>query len=131
MADSLPRRWREARDGRPHRAPDSLWPRAELVELARAIAVETGGQITITDDVADAVAGCDVALTDVWVSMGEPDEVWAERIGLLLPYQVNARVLELTGNPDVKFMHCLPAFHNAETAVGRRSSTATGSRRSR
>jgi ornithine carbamoyltransferase len=99
--------------------PRELEPRPELVEAACAIAVESGGNITIANDVGTAVAGCDALATDVWVSMGEPDEIWAERIGLLLPYQVNERVLELTGNPDVKFMHCLPAFHNAETAVGR------------
>src|SRR5439155_1577192 len=98
--------------------PKSLWPREEIVEQARSIANETGAQITITDDVGEAVRGCDVLLTDVWVSMGEPDEVWAERIELLKPYQVNAAALAATGNPDVKFMHCLPAFHNTETQVG-------------
>jgi ornithine carbamoyltransferase len=100
-------------------SPKSLWPREEIVELAQSIASETGAQITITDDVAEAVRGCDVLLTDVWVSMGEADEVWAERIELLKPYQVNADVLAATGNPDVKFMHCLPAFHNTETEVGK------------
>jgi ornithine carbamoyltransferase len=100
-------------------SPKSLWPREEIVELARSVAAETGAQITITEDVAEAVRGCDVLLTDVWVSMGEPDEVWAERIELLRPYQVNAETMAATGNPDVKFMHCLPAFHNTETQVGR------------
>src|SRR6476620_7736657 len=100
-------------------SPKSLWPRDEIVELARSIAAETGATITITEDVAEAVRGADFLLTDVWVSMGEPDEVWAERIELLRPYQVNAKTLELTGNPDVKFMHCLPAFHNTETQVGK------------
>jgi ornithine carbamoyltransferase len=100
-------------------SPKSLWPRDEIVEQARAIAGETGAQITITDDVAEAVRGCDVLLTDVWVSMGEPDEVWAERINLLKPYQVNADAMAATGNPDVKFMHCLPAFHNTDTQVGK------------
>jgi ornithine carbamoyltransferase len=100
-------------------SPKSLWPRGEIVEQAHSIAGETGGQITITDDVAEAVKGCDVLLTDVWVSMGEPDEVWAERIELLKPYQVNAEAMAATGNPDAKFMHCLPAFHNTETQVGK------------
>ena len=100
-------------------SPKSLWPRDEIVELARSIAGETGAQITITEDVAEAVRGCDVLLTDVWVSMGEPDEVWAERIDLLKPYQVNAETMAATGNPDAKFMHCLPAFHNTETQVGK------------
>jgi ornithine carbamoyltransferase len=100
-------------------SPKSLWPREEIVETARSIAAETGATITITEDVAEAVKGADVLLTDVWVSMGEADEVWAERIRLLTPYQVNADAMRLTGNPDVKFMHCLPAFHNKDTEVGR------------
>jgi ornithine carbamoyltransferase len=100
-------------------SPKSLWPRDEIVELARSVAAETGATITITDDVAEAVRGADALLTDVWVSMGEPDDVWAERIKLLLPFQINAKTIELTGNPDVKFMHCLPAFHNTETQVGK------------
>jgi ornithine carbamoyltransferase len=100
-------------------SPKSLWPREEIVELANSIASETGAQITITDDVAKAVEGCDVLLTDVWVSMGEADGVWAERIELLKPYQINAETMAKTGNPDVKFMHCLPAFHNTETQVGK------------
>jgi ornithine carbamoyltransferase len=100
-------------------SPRSLWPREEIVELARQAASETGAQITITEDVAEAVSGCDFLLTDVWVSMGESDEVWAERIKLLMPYQVNSKTMELTGNPETKFMHCLPAFHNTETEVGK------------
>jgi ornithine carbamoyltransferase len=100
-------------------APKSLWPSHEFTTLAKKIADETGARITITDDVAEGVKGCDVLFTDVWVSMGEPDEVWAERIALLTPYQVNAKAMELTGNPDAKFMHCLPAFHNTDTAVGK------------
>jgi ornithine carbamoyltransferase len=100
-------------------SPKSLWPSDEVQKLARGVAAESGAKLTITESVADAVKGCDVLLTDVWVSMGEPDEVWAERIKLLLPYQVNAEAMRLTGNPDVKFMHCLPAFHNADTQVGK------------
>jgi ornithine carbamoyltransferase len=100
-------------------APKSLWPSDEFVALAEQTAAETGAQITITEDVAEAVAGCDVLFTDVWVSMGEPDDVWKERIELLKPYQVNAETMKLTGNPDVKFMHCLPAFHNTDTQVGK------------
>jgi ornithine carbamoyltransferase len=99
-------------------APKSLWPQDEIVELARSAAADTGAQITITEDVAEAVKGADVLLTDVWVSMGEGDEVWAERIKLLTPYQVNAEAMAATGNPDCKFMHCLPAFHNRDTEVG-------------
>src|SRR3954471_18266682 len=100
-------------------SPKSLWPRDEIVESARSTAAETGAEITITEDVSEAVRGADALLTDVWVSMGEPDEVWAERIELLTPYQVNAETMRRTGNPDVKFMHCLPAFHNTETQVGK------------
>jgi ornithine carbamoyltransferase len=100
-------------------SPKSLWPRDDIVDLARSIADETGAEITITENVAEAVRGADFLLTDVWVSMGEPDEVWAERIELLRPYQVNSEAMAATGNPDVKFMHCLPAFHNTETQVGK------------
>jgi len=100
-------------------APSSLWPSADFVTLANEIAAETGAKITITEDVAEAVKGCDVLFTDVWVSMGEPAEAWGERIELLKPYQVNSDTMALTGNPDVKFMHCLPAFHNTDTAVGK------------
>ena len=100
-------------------SPKSLWPRREIVDLARSTAESTGAVITLTEDVAEAVKGCDVLLTDVWVSMGEPADVWGERIELLLPYQVNAETMKLTGNADVKFMHCLPAFHNTETQVGK------------
>ena len=100
-------------------APRSLWPAEDLVENAREQARQSGGQITITEDVEAAVSGCDVLLTDVWVSMGESDDVWAERIELLRPYQINAQTMALTGNPDVKFMHCLPAFHNTDTQVGK------------
>ena len=99
-------------------SPRSLWPADEIQALAHETARESGATILLTDDVEQGVTGCDVLLTDVWVSMGEPAKVWKERIELLLPYQVNARAIELTGNPEVKFMHCLPAFHNADTSVG-------------
>ena len=100
-------------------APKALQPAAELVAQCQAVARETGARITITDDPAAGVKGCDFVITDVWVSMGEPAEVWKERIGLLKPYQVNAALMASTGNPDCKFMHCLPAYHNLETKVGR------------
>ena len=99
-------------------APSSVQPEESLVKKCREIAAATGGTITITEDVAAAVKDADFLYTDVWVSMGEPKEVWEERIRLLKPYQVNRQVLDLTGNPDVKFLHCLPAFHNRETVVG-------------
>ncbi|MBW8483285.1 ornithine carbamoyltransferase [Actinomadura parmotrematis] len=100
-------------------APKSLWPDQDMVvKPAKEVAAQTGAEIVITDDVAEGVKGADFVLTDVWVSMGEPKEVWDERIKLLKPYQVNMDVLKATGNPQVKFMHCLPAFHNRETAVG-------------
>lgn len=99
-------------------APKSVQPTAELVAQANAIAKETGAEIIVTDNVAEGVKGCDFIYTDVWVSMGEPDEVWKERIELLRPYQVNKAMMDATGNPKCKFMHCLPAFHNRETAVG-------------
>ena len=100
-------------------APKALQPAAELVAECRAIAVKTGARITITDDPKAGVKGCDFLYTDVWVSMGEPAEVWAERIALLKPFQVNAELMAATGNPGCKFMHCLPAYHNLETQVGR------------
>ena len=99
-------------------APQSLWPDATLVETCKIIAAETGARLTITDDVETGLKGADFVHTDVWVSMGEPDSVWAERVELLKPYQVNATAIEKTGNPQVKFMHCLPAFHNRETKIG-------------
>ncbi len=100
-------------------APKSCQQDAELVAKCREIAKETGAKITITDNVEEAVKGCDFLYTDVWVSMGEPAEVWEERIKLLRPYQINMDVVKMIGNPNVKFMHCLPAFHNLETQVGR------------
>ena len=99
-------------------APESLWPDRELVAQCEALAEQTGGSVTITSDVAAGVAGCDFIHTDVWVSMGEPESVWAERIEVLSAYQVNAEVMAATGKADTKFMHCLPAFHNRDTEVG-------------
>jgi ornithine carbamoyltransferase len=98
--------------------PKHQWPEESLVEQCKEIAAETGARLTLTDDVADGVKDADYLYTDVWVSMGEPESVWAERVGLLKPYQVNAEAMALSGNPDVKFMHCLPAFHNRDTEVG-------------
>ncbi|WP_291579287.1 ornithine carbamoyltransferase [Clostridium sp. UBA6640] len=100
-------------------APKSLFPEDELVKKCEKLISETGGKITLTDNVEEGVKDVDVIYTDVWVSMGEPDEVWEQRIKLLMPYQVNKKMLELTGNKDVKFMHCLPAFHDVKTKVGK------------
>ncbi|MFZ4412249.1 MAG: ornithine carbamoyltransferase [Bacteroidales bacterium] len=99
-------------------APKACWPTEELVAKCREIAKETGGKITLTEDVAEGVKGVDFLYTDVWVSMGEPAEVWKERIQLLRPYQINMEVVKMTGNANVKFLHCLPAFHNRETTMG-------------
>ena len=99
-------------------APVACQPHKSLQDECREIAASTGGKITITDDVALAVKDCDFLYTDVWVSMGEPAHVWEERIKLLTPYRVDKRIMELTGNPDCKFLHCLPAFHNRETKLG-------------
>ena len=99
-------------------APKQCQPADDLVNTCRDIAKITGANITITDSVAEAVKGVDFLYTDVWVSMGEPDSVWDERIRLLKPFQINMDVLKKTGNPDVKFLHCLPAFHNRDTKVG-------------
>lgn len=98
--------------------PKSLWPDKRIVNAALAEAKLSGARILLTEDVQQGVSECDVVYTDVWVSMGEPDTAWAERIKLLMPYQVNAEVMAMTGNPHAKFMHCLPAFHNTETEVG-------------
>lgn len=100
-------------------APHAVWPRDEFLRPALDIAERTGARIRVTEDVADGVRGADVVYTDVWVSMGESEAVWDERVRLLRPYQVNAAMLAATGNPDVRFMHCLPAFHDLETEVGR------------
>jgi len=99
-------------------APEALWPAAALVDQCRAIAEQTGAKLTLTESVEEGVSGVDFIHTDVWVSMGEPDAVWAERIALLQPYQVNGEAMALAGKPDVKFMHCLPAFHNRDTTIG-------------
>ncbi|MCF8232262.1 MAG: ornithine carbamoyltransferase [Bacteroidales bacterium] len=100
-------------------APKDIQPSKELVDQAKEIATETGAEIEVTDKVEEGVKGCDFLYTDVWVSMGESEEVWKERIEKLKPYQVNKELMKKTGNPDVKFMHCLPAFHNADTKIGK------------
>ena len=100
-------------------APKELWPAQELIDTCKEIAKETGATVTVTDNVEEGVKGCDFIYTDVWVSMGEPAEVWAQRINLLRPYQVNQAMMDMTGNPNCKFIHCLPAYHNLETQVGR------------
>ena len=107
-------------------APKELQNSDEIVEMAKKIAEKTGARITVTDDVAAGVKDCDFLYTDVWVSMGEPKEVWDERIALLKDYQVNKATMEATGNPQVKFMHCLPAFHDRATKVGEDIFQATG-----
>ncbi|PMM41063.1 ornithine carbamoyltransferase [Vibrio splendidus] len=99
-------------------APKAFWPEEQLVEECQAISQTTGAKITLTEDVAEGVKGCDFLYTDVWVSMGEAPEAWDERVAVMTPYQVNMDVIKLTGNPQVKFMHCLPAFHNNETVIG-------------
>ena len=101
-------------------APCALWNTDEVIAAARAIAETTGARITHTEDVDEGVAGVDFVYTDVWVSMGEPEATWDERIALLRRYQVDAAMMRLTGNPDAKFMHCLPAFHDLETDMGRK-----------
>ena len=106
-------------------APSGLQPEASVRERAAEIAQHSGARITVTDDI-DAVAGVDVVSTDVWVSMGEPERVWEERVALLRPYRVTTETLARTGNPDVSFMHCLPAFHDQETVVGAQVAAVTG-----
>ncbi len=99
-------------------APDRLQPDGRLVREAQQVAAGTGARIALTADVAAGVKGCDFLCTDVWVSMGEPEAAWKERIAQLRPYQINADVMQMTGNPGVKFLHCLPAFHNRDTEIG-------------
>lgn len=106
--------------------PPEYAPEETLVASCRELAASTGARITITDDVAEGVAGCDFIYTDVWVSMGEPDAVWTERIAMLSPFRVNRAMMEATGNPDVKFLHCLPAFHDLETEVAREMNAKFG-----
>ncbi|HEY7431124.1 MAG TPA: ornithine carbamoyltransferase [Streptosporangiaceae bacterium] len=106
--------------------PAELHPHKDVVDLASGIASRTGARITVTEDPAAAVSGVDFIHTDVWVSMGEPTDVWAERVKVLTPYQVNAALLDKSGNPAVKFMHCLPAFHDPNTTVGREIMEHTG-----
>ena len=106
-------------------SPASVQPNAEVQAIARKLASETGARITVTDDL-DVIVGADFVYTDVWVSMGEPEEVWDERLALLTPYQVNQALLDRTGNPDVKVLHCLPAYHDLGTAIGRKLHERTG-----
>jgi ornithine carbamoyltransferase len=105
--------------------PAELAPPSDVLEAARDIAAETGARITVTADSAAGVKGADFVHTDVWVSIGEPKDLWKERVALLRPYQVSAGLLDATGNPDVRFMHCLPAFHDADTVVGAEMMEAT------
>ncbi|MFE0965838.1 ornithine carbamoyltransferase [Streptomyces fungicidicus] len=100
-------------------APKAYWPAQEIVDRAHELAGSSGARITLTEEIGEGVAGADFVVTDVWVSMGEPKEVWDERIAALAPYAVTMDVLRATGNPDVKFLHCLPAFHDLGTKVGR------------
>ncbi|MFB9137123.1 ornithine carbamoyltransferase [Vibrio olivae] len=100
-------------------APKAFWPDESLVKQCQALAEKSGARITLTESVEEGVKDCDFLYTDVWVSMGEAPEAWDQRVAQLTPYQVNMSVIKLTGNPDVKFMHCLPAFHNDETTVGK------------
>ncbi|WP_100836161.1 ornithine carbamoyltransferase [Kitasatospora fiedleri] len=107
-------------------APSSLWPAEEIRKAAETLAETSGARITLTEDVPAGVAGADFLYTDVWVSMGEPKEVWADRIALLKPYQVSMDTVRATGNPAVKFLHCLPAFHDLGTEIGRQMYELTG-----
>lgn len=107
-------------------APKKLWPEASLIKECNAIAKKSGARITITENPEEAVKGVEYVHTDIWVSMGEAKEVWEERIKLLTPYQVNAKIMKASGNPKVKFMHCLPSYHNADTKVGKQVSDEFG-----
>ena len=99
-------------------APEKVQPNKELVKEAKTIAKETGAKLLVTNGLREGVKGCDFLYSDVWVSMGEPEKVWKERIELLKPYQINNDTIKMTGNPYVKFMHCLPSFHNRDTIIG-------------
>ena len=105
-------------------APKALWPSAEHIEACERFAAESGARIMLTEDAKAAVQRVDFVHTDVWVSMGEPVEAWGERVQLLLPYQVNMELMKAAQNPQAKFMHCLPAFHNSETVVGKQIAEA-------
>ncbi|MFI9784080.1 ornithine carbamoyltransferase [Kitasatospora sp. NPDC051984] len=107
-------------------APAQLWPSEDVQKTAQTLAEASGARVTLTEDVVAGVAGADFLYTDVWVSMGEPKEVWAERIGLLKPYQVSMDTVRATGNPAVKFLHCLPAYHDLGTEIGRQMFELTG-----
>ncbi|WP_412176477.1 ornithine carbamoyltransferase [Enterobacter sp.] len=107
-------------------APKACWPQESLVAECTALAVQNGGNITLTEDIAAGVKGADFIYTDVWVSMGEAKEKWAERIALLRDYQVNSQMMALTGNPQVKFLHCLPAFHDDQTTLGKKMAEEFG-----
>ncbi|RAT16883.1 ornithine carbamoyltransferase [Lonsdalea populi] len=107
-------------------APKSFWPETGLVAECQAVAEKTGGSITLTEDVATGVKDVDFIYTDVWVSMGEPKDVWAQRIDLLKPYQVNMTMIATSGNPQVKFLHCLPAFHDDQTILGKQMAEQYG-----
>jgi ornithine carbamoyltransferase len=106
--------------------PKKLWPSDEFTSIARCLQQKSGAHLTITDDPQQAVKDVDFIHTDVWVSMGEPKEVWKERIDQLLPYQVNKKLMDASGNPHVKFMHCLPAFHDTRTTLGKKISEDFG-----
>lgn len=107
-------------------APRALWPRDEVQAIARERAAQSGARLLLTEDPKEALPGCDFVETDVWVSMGEPAEVWEQRIEMLRPYRVDAAMMERTHNPNAKFLHCLPAFHDMSTEVGRRIAEETG-----